>query len=167
MNFCVNMTVLPESFLHCPLIFHSWPRFYGSQCPCSMTIYFCNCSDFVNSISMVLAALATPTLLLSSLLKILSLTLANCEVLSLCLTVSSLWIFSLLSSILFFYSEKLGGIVWPCLSFRWKKEAFRSPLTPSLLWYVLNYSIKQHLLSPLHLKWYKNSQPNSFLPTSL
>lgn len=116
--------------------------------------------------SMVLAALATPTPLLSSLLKILSLTLAKYEVLSLCLTVSSLWIFSLLSSILF-YSEKLGGIVWPCLSFRWKKEAFRSPLTLSLLWYVLNCSIKQHLLSPLHLKWYKNSQPNSFLPTSL
>ena len=158
MNFCVNMTILPESFLHCPLIFHSWPCFYGFQCPCSMTIYFCNCSDFVNSISMVLAALATPTPLLS---------LAKYEVLSLRLTVSSLWIFSLLSSILFFYSEKLGGIVWPCLSFRWKKEAFRSPLTPSLLWYILNCSIKQHLLSPLHLKWYKNSQPNCFLPTSL
>ena len=161
------MIVLPEAFLLCPRISYSWPRFHSSHCPCSMTVDFCNCSDFVNSISIVLAALATPTPLLSSLLKILSLTLAKYEVLSLCLTVSSLWIFSLLSSILFFYSEKLGGIVWPCLPFRWKKEAFRSPLTLSLLWYILNCSIKQHLLSALHLKWYKNSPPNSFLPTSL
>lgn len=90
MNFCVNMIVLPEAFLLCPRISHSQPRFHSSHCPCSMTVDFCNGSDFVNSVSMVLAALATPTLLLSSLLKILSLTLAKYEVLSLCLTVSSL-----------------------------------------------------------------------------
>lgn len=69
-----------------------------------------------------------------------------------------------LCSLLYFLllkKKKMGGIVWFDLSFRWKKGAFRLTLTPSLLWYFLNCSIKQHLHSPLHLKCHKTWQPVS------
>lgn len=50
--------------------------------------------------------------------------------------------------------KKMRGIGWSDLPFRWKREAFSLTLTLYLLWYFLNCNIKQHLHSPVLLKWH-------------
>lgn len=63
--------------------------------------------------------------------------------------------------------KKMRGIGWSDLPFRWKKKAFSLSLTLYLLWYFLNCNIKQHLHSPILLKWHRSFQVNSFQPGSL
>lgn len=102
------------------------------------------------------------------LLKILLfLALGKLKVLSLCLSTSSLWVFSLLPFYALLWKKKVRGIGWSDLPFRWKKEAFSLTLTLYLLWYFLNCNIKQHLHSQILLKWHRISQVNPFQSSPL